>query len=53
MTITEWLENVCADADRRGLPQLKPLLDTLARSTERLRRAEDERRAHVEATRRS
>ena len=28
-----------ADAERRGLPALKPLLETLARSTEALRRA--------------
>ena len=52
MTIAEWLVATCADADRRGLPQLKPLLETLARSTERLRLADTERRAPVEATRR-
>ncbi|HVH56323.1 MAG TPA: hypothetical protein VM791_08710 [Vicinamibacterales bacterium] len=52
MTIAEWLETVCADADRRALPQLKPLFETLARSTERLRRADDQRRAPAEATRR-
>jgi hypothetical protein len=53
MTISEWLQAVCADAERRGRTQLPPLLETLARSTERLRRAEDERRAPVEATRKS
>ena len=52
MTIAEWLEAVCADADRRALPQLKPLLETLARATERLRRADAELRATGEATRR-
>jgi hypothetical protein len=35
-----WLRAACADADRRGLPQLKPLLETLARSTAALREAE-------------
>jgi len=51
MTIAEWLEAMCTDADRRGLPQLKPLFETLARATERLRRADDERRSPAEATR--
>lgn len=35
-----WLALACADADRRGLPDLKPLLETLARSTAALRGAE-------------
>jgi hypothetical protein len=35
-----WLRTACADADRRGLPELKPLLETLARSTAALREAE-------------
>jgi hypothetical protein len=52
MTIAEWLQGACADADRRGLPELKPLLETLARATERLRQADAERRAPLEATRR-
>jgi hypothetical protein len=52
MTIMEWLQEACADAERRGLPQLKPLLETLARSTERLREADAQRRASIEATRR-
>jgi hypothetical protein len=51
MTIAEWLQAASADADRRGLPQLKPLLETLARSTERLRAADTERRQTSEATR--
>jgi len=42
MTVEAWLNAAVADADRRGLPDLKPLLQTLARSTEALRRAEAE-----------
>jgi hypothetical protein len=37
MTVDEWLRIVLADADRRGLPALKPLLETLAKSTRQLR----------------
>ena len=40
MTIADWLKAACEDADRRGLPQLKPLLEGLAKSTEALRRAD-------------
>lgn len=40
MDVNRWLESACADADARGLPALKPLLDTLARSTQALRRAD-------------
>jgi hypothetical protein len=39
MTVESWLAAAVADAERRGLPGLKPLLETLARSTEALRRA--------------
>jgi len=39
MTIESWLASAITDAERRGLPGLKPLLETLARSTEALRRA--------------
>ena len=39
MEITDWLRAACADADARGLPDLKPLLETLARATARLREA--------------
>jgi hypothetical protein len=42
MTVQSWLAAAVADAERRGLADLKPLLETLARSTERLRRAEAE-----------
>jgi hypothetical protein len=40
MDVHRWLDYVRADADARGLPELKPLLETLARSTEALRRAD-------------
>lgn len=45
MTINAWLECVAQDADRRGLPALKPLLDILARSAASLRAADWNRRA--------
>jgi hypothetical protein len=38
--IDAWLSDACADAARRGLPELKPLLETLGRSTSALRAAE-------------
>jgi hypothetical protein len=37
-----WLEAVSADAERRGLPDLKPLLEALARMTAALREYERE-----------
>ena len=40
MTIKVWLENALQDAERRGLPALRPLLETLARSTSALRTAD-------------
>lgn len=40
MTIDAWLKAACDDADRRGLPQLKPLLEILARSMAALREAD-------------
>ena len=40
MTIEAWLESVTADADARGLPDLKPLLEALARATAALRQAD-------------
>lgn len=41
MDIETWLQIVRADAQRRGLTALPALLETVARSTERLRRADD------------
>ena len=33
MQIDDWLKAACADAERRGLAELPPLLASLARST--------------------
>ena len=35
-----WLESAVQDAERRGLPDLKPLLEALARATSTLRSAD-------------
>ena len=48
--IDSWLEAACADAERRGLPELKPMLEALARSTAALRAADEAHRAVAEAT---
>jgi hypothetical protein len=40
MDVAAWLAAALADADARGLPELKPLLETLARSTQALRDAD-------------
>jgi hypothetical protein len=40
MTIESWLQAAIADAEKRGLPELKPLLEGLARSTRTLRDAD-------------
>ena len=37
MTIDAWLQAAVADAERRGLPELKPILEALARATTALR----------------
>ena len=39
MSIEEWLKAAVADAERRGLPELKPLLEGLAQATRALRAA--------------
>jgi hypothetical protein len=39
MTIAAWLQMAIADARQRGLADLKPLLETLARATTVLRDA--------------
>ena len=39
MTIESWLQAAIADAERRGLPELKPMLEALARATAILRQA--------------
>jgi hypothetical protein len=40
MTVDSWLQAAIADAERRGLPELKPILETLARATQALRAAD-------------
>ena len=40
MTIDAWLDAAIADAERCGLPELKPMLETLARATRALRSAD-------------
>ena len=40
MTIDAWLQAAIADAERRGLADLKPVLETLARATAALRAAD-------------
>ena len=40
MAIEDWLKAACEDAERRGLEDLKPLLQSLARSTAALREAD-------------
>ena len=39
MTVDTWLALAVADAERRGLPELRPLLEGLARATRSLREA--------------
>jgi hypothetical protein len=39
MTVERWLQDAVADAERRNLPALKPLLETLAHATRVLRSA--------------
>lgn len=40
MTLDSWLKAAIADAEKRGLPELKPLLEGLAQSTRALRAAD-------------
>jgi hypothetical protein len=40
MTIAEWLAQAKADAEKRGMPELIPMLEGLAQATERLRAAD-------------
>ena len=40
MTVEAWLKAAIADAEKRGLPELKPILEGLARSTTQLRAAD-------------
>jgi hypothetical protein len=40
MTIESWLQAAVADAERRGLPELRAILENLARATAALRAAD-------------
>jgi hypothetical protein len=40
VTVDTWLQAALADAERRGLPELKPLLEALAQATRALRDAD-------------
>ena len=40
MTIDSWLAAAIADAERRGLPELKPLIERLAQALHVLREAD-------------
>jgi hypothetical protein len=40
MTIDAWVEAAVADAERRGLPELRPLIEALAQATRALRAAD-------------
>jgi hypothetical protein len=40
MTVAEWLDEAKADAQKRGLPELIPMLEGLAQASERLRKAD-------------
>ena len=40
--VSAWLARAVADAESRGLPELKPLLENLSRSLQALRDADDE-----------
>jgi hypothetical protein len=41
MQVDAWLKAASHDAEKRGLPELRPLLETLARSTAALREADE------------
>jgi hypothetical protein len=43
--VSAWLQSAMADAERRGLPELKPLLEGLAQSLTALRTAHAEHEA--------
>lgn len=46
--IEAWLAAAVADAERRGLPELRPMLEALARSTEALRAADEHLRQRAQ-----
>ncbi len=50
MTVDRWLAAAIADAEQRGMPELKPLLQGLAASTATLRAADWNDRGDAAAT---
>ena len=50
MSVERWLAAAEADAERRGMPELKPLLQGLAAATTALRAAGWNERADVDST---
>jgi hypothetical protein len=40
MELEAWVAAAIADAERRGLPELRPLIETLAQATRALRAAD-------------
>lgn len=50
MHIHDWLKAAIDDAERRGLAELKPLLESLARSTTALREHDRVARAAADRT---
>jgi hypothetical protein len=40
MNVDTWLQGAVADAERRGLPELKPLLEALAKAVAAVRAAD-------------
>ena len=40
MTVDAWVAAAIADAERRGLPELRPLIEALAQATRTLRAAD-------------
>jgi aspartyl-tRNA(Asn)/glutamyl-tRNA(Gln) amidotransferase subunit A len=49
ITVDDWLRSALADADRRQLPELEPLLESFARSLARLRAADFNQRADLDS----
>jgi hypothetical protein len=39
MSVDEWLKAAIADAERRGMPELKPILESMANAARALRDA--------------
>jgi hypothetical protein len=50
VNLDDWVKHACADAERRNLPQLAPVLQTLARATRVLREADWNADASIETS---